>query len=83
MSHTRHLFPCGHLPARSDWGRTATDLAQAVGHTDGTNTARSSTMGHMTDTIKESIKDIAGAVKRGAEQVKDKTDRAVDKVKEA
>ena len=79
----RRLFPCGHLPAHSDWCGTAHSLAQAVGHTDDINTVRSSTMGKTTDKIKEGIKDTAGAVKRGAEKAKDAAMRGVDKSKDA
>ena len=40
-------------------------------------------MGKVTDTIKEGMKDTAGAVKRGAEKVKDAAVRGVDKSKDA
>jgi hypothetical protein len=63
--------------------RSAQAWRRAVGNTDGTDTARSESMGNMTEKIKEGIKDTAGAVKRGAEKVKDKTDRAAEKVKDA
>jgi len=42
-----------------------------MGTTEEANTARSKAMEHMTDTLKEGIKDTADAVKRGAEKVKD------------
>src|SRR4029434_978869 len=60
---------------RTAWGR-------AVGHTDGIHTARSRSMGNMTDKIKKGIKDTAGAVKRGAAKAKDAAVRGVDKSKD-
>jgi uncharacterized protein YjbJ (UPF0337 family) len=45
--------------------------------------AKSRAMGNTTDKIKEGIRDTTGAVKQGTEKVKNKTDRAAGKVKDA
>ena len=94
MRPPRRLCPYGPFLGYVDWGSHELDPARGIGTTEETNTARSKAMEKMTDTLKESIKDTAKAVKRGAEkskkaavrtaeQVKDTTDRAVEKVKDA